>query len=57
MLINNSNKNRHVPKRNKKLIFMNVYVKLYLESIIVEAFDLIREIKAGFLEEVKSDTV
>lgn len=38
-------------RRDKKL-FMQIHVTLYLESIIIGAFDLVREIKAGFPEEV-----
>lgn len=35
--------------------YMKRYVKLYLESILIRAFGLVREIKAGFLEEVLSE--
>lgn len=34
---------------------MKRYVILYLESILIRAFSLVREIKAGFLEEVLSE--
>lgn len=51
-----------VPKKKKKkdTLPRNTKrdVKLYLESIIIRAFGLVREIKAGFLEvssELKSE--
>lgn len=34
---------------------MQIYVKLYLESITIGAFDLVRVIKAGFPEEVLTE--
>lgn len=35
-----------------KLIFVQVYIKLYLKNIIIRAFDLVRKVKAGSHEEV-----
>lgn len=34
------------------LIFMQIYIKLYLESIVRGTFDLVRKIMAGFPKEV-----
>lgn len=38
--------------RDMKLIFVQVYIKLYLKNIIIRAFDLVRKVKAGSHEEV-----
>lgn len=42
------NKKTGIFPRDLKFIFMQIYIRLYLESIAIEAFDLVRKIKAGF---------
>lgn len=42
------NKKMGIFPRDLKFIFMQIYIRLYLESIVIEAYDLVRKIKAGF---------